>query len=188
MYLTKKQINNYTCKLEEKFFKDFNDEEISLIKTYDNSYDTNAILHFLINYPEVNDKSKQYFYFLCVRKFKDVPWDLRQQYEKKYALKYCGDEIYNSYDCSLGNLFIDCNSLKQSFGCYKCKFSHHLLYCTNLRHKCYMAFNKPVTLKRFKELTRLNAEKLKTQPEFDKEIYNKINSSIEIIYKDKDAT
>lgn len=195
MLLAEEQLKKYTCKLEKKFFIDFLSEyqkeymdEWFESKDYDipQLYNSNDMLEFLYSYPEINDKSKEFFYFMCMKTFGDVPITLSKKFKVKFALINCGTEIYDSYACAHSNLLIHCNDIKQSFGCMKCKFSHHLLYCTDLRHKSYMAFNKPVTKQRFEQLIKLSPEELQKVPEFVPTIYNNINSQIEYIYKLKD--
>ena len=195
MKLTEEQLKKYTCKLERKFFNDFiNEYQRDTMDEwfYSNNYamphlyDSNSMLDFLFNYHEVNDKSKQYFYFMCMKTFGDVPPSLQRKYKNKFGLDNCGTEIYNSYACAHSNLLINCNDIKQSFGCDKCKFSHHLLYCSGQRHKSYMAFNKEVTKQRFNELTKMSPEQLQAAPEFNGGLYAKINSMIEYIYRIKD--
>lgn len=186
MYLTEEQLKKYSCKLEKKFFQEFLEEyKTDWRSTFnkDNMYDSNAMLQFLFSYPEVNDKSKEYFYFMCKKTFNDIPSTLSKKYETKFGLINCGNEIYNSYGCAHANLLINCNDVKQSFGCYKCKFSHHLLYCSELRHKSYMAFNKEVSKKRFDELIKMTPEQLESTSEFNGGIYTRINSLIEYIYR-----
>jgi len=187
MYLTEEQLKKYSCKLEKKFFNDYLKEYhwYPTLNMYE-LYDSNEMLEFLFDYPEVNDKSKQYFYFMCMKTLRDVPLALQKKYKIKFGLVNCGNEIYNSYGCAHANLLINCNDVKQSFGCDKCKFSHHLLYCTELRHKSYMAFNKEVTKQRFNELIKMSPEELQTTPEFNGGIYARINSMIEYIYRLKD--
>lgn len=186
MYLTEEQLQKYACKFEKKFFNDFlleyKDNWINHFNK-DGLYDSNDMLEFLFSYSEVNDKSKEYFYFMCMKTFSDVPSTLSKKYKIKFGLVNCGTEIYNSFGCAHANLLINCNDVKQSFGCDKCKFSHHLLYCSDLRHKSYMAFNKEVSRQRFEELTKMTPEQLQSTPEFNGGIYARINSLIEYIYR-----
>lgn len=190
MYLTEEQLKKYSCKLERKFYQEFLDE-------YRNNmwfdqiiqkemYDSNDMLKFLFDYPEINDKSKQYFFFMCMKTFGDVPKDLIKKYTLKFALNNCGKEIYNSYACTNSNLLIGCNLVKDSFGCNNCKFSDHLIYCSNCRHCSYMAFNKEVTKARFNALIKMSPEKLQKTPEFHAGLYAEINAKIEYIYKVKE--
>lgn len=184
MYLSEEQLKKYSCKLEKKFIEDFLEEYRSRV-WFDQTdlYDSNDMLEFLYGYPEVNDKSKQFYFYMCMKTFNDVPKNVQHKYYNKFAHSGCGKEIYNSYACSNSNLLIDCNDIKNSFGCNNCKFSHHLLYCDNIRHKQYMVFNKEVTRQRFNELISLSPEKLQSVPEFNPILYAKINSKIEYIYK-----
>lgn len=182
MQITEEQLKKYTCNLEKKFMEDFfkeNQEEFIL----GDLIDTNKMLEHLNSYSEVNDKSKEFYYILCRKKFKDVPINLIKKYEKKFGLKNCGLDLYNSFGCYNSNLLIDCNEIHNSFGCIKCKFSKHLLYCDGIKHQDYMVFNKKVTPKRFSELIKLKPIELKKTPEFNSTIYNKINVKIDFIYR-----
>ena len=190
MLITEEELKKYTCSLEGKFMQQFRNDYLDIQESmFDpGSYNTNDILDFLLDYPEVNDKSKQYFYFMCMKTFKDVSVALQKKYNAKFGIISCGTEIYNSYACAHGNLLINCNGIKHSFGCNKCKFSDHLLYCTEQRHKSYMAFNKQITKQRFEQLIKLSPSELEQTPEFNGAIYAQINSLIEHIYKLKEKS
>lgn len=187
MYLNENQINQYTCKLGKKFFEDFKKEYPTRWwhskENNDILYSTNDMLEFALTYSEINDKSKQYYYYMCKKTFADIDPKLEKKYNIKFAVFDCGNEIYNSFACKHSNLLINCNGIEHSFGCYKCKFSDHLLYCTDIRHDSYMAFNKKVTKERFDQLIKLSPQELEKVEEFDLRIYTRINSLIEYIYK-----
>lgn len=189
MYLTEEQLQKYACKLERKFIAAFMEEYKDNWYNHFNTqglYDSNDMLKFLLDYSEVNDKSKEYYYFMCMKTFNDVPSTLSKKYKIKFGLVNCGNEIYNSYGCAHSNLLINCNGIKQSFGCDKCKFSDHLIFCTEQRHKSYMAFNKPITKQRYHEIIAMSPEQLATIPEFNAEIYAQLTTRIEYIYRLKD--
>lgn len=182
MQITEEQLKTYTCNLQKKFMEDFykeNQEEFM----FNGLIDTNKMLEHLYSYSEINDKSKEFYYIFSRKYFKDVTINLIKKYETKFGLKNCGLDLYNSFGCYNSNLLIDCNDIHNSFGCIKCKFSKHLLYCDGIKHEDYMAFNKKVTPKRFSELIKLNPIELKRTPEFNMQIYIKINSKIEFIYR-----
>ena len=185
MLIELKTLKQQGCNLTNKFINDYKKEAIFVFEN--DMYDTNELLSFLYNYPEINDKSKEFFYHLCRLKFNDIPYKLSMQYQKKFGLTNCGPNIYNSYGCSNSNLLLNCNGISKSFGCSNCKFSNHLLYCENMRHKTYMAFNKPVSRARFKELIALTPEELQNTPEFNAAVFTKINSLNEYIFNKYDT-
>ena len=182
MLIDEEQLKKQTCGLSRRFLSDYKEENG---EPFYNEYDSNDLLDFLFDYPEINDKAKQRFFYICVNEFKDVPKTLKELYLLRFGIKNCGTYIANSYACSNCNAIVDCNLLSDSLGCSKCKFSDHLIYCTDQRHKSYMAFNKDVTKKRFKELIKLTPEQLKNTPEFNSYIFENINSQIENYFKVK---
>ena len=173
MLINEEQLYKQTCGLSRKFLSAYNEENG---EPWNNEYDSNDLLDFLFDYPEINDKAKQRFFYICMNEFNDVPKILKELYLLKFGIKNCGTCIDNSYACTNCNVVSDCNLLTDSFGCVKCKFSDHLIYCTQQRHKSYMAFNKEVSRKRFKELIKLSPEELTKVPEFDDKIYTLVNN------------
>lgn len=182
MQITEEQLKKYTCKLQKKFMEDFFKENQKEFMS-NNLIDTNKMLEHLYSYQGINDKSKEFYYIFSRKHFKDVTTDLIKKYENKFGLKNCGLDLYNSFGCYNSNLLIDCNDIHESFGCVKCKFSKHLLYCDEIKHEDYMAFNKKITPQRFSELIKLNPTELKKTPEFNMGIYVKVNFKIDFIYR-----
>ena len=186
MILTREQFDKYTCAFSKKFISDFLKEQKGVLKYIEEVYDSNSLLEFLLDYPEVNDKSKEYYYLICVKTFNDIPQKLSKKYLGKFKLSNCGNDIYNSYDCSDSDELIDSSGIKKSRGCYNCKDSNHLLYCKDVRNRSYVVFNKYVSKERFNELKKMNLDQIKEEPEFNQNIYDKIKNKLKDLYKNKE--
>ena len=185
MFLTKEEINRYTCKLRQNLIPIYCQEKGIDYEKVEGA-DSNDILRFIKDRNDLNLKSKQFFFYLSYKMTDDLDVSLAIEFLKMFAIKYCGPDIYDSLGLTHCNMIISSNSLEDSYGCYHCKFSDHLIYCKDQRHKSYMAFNKEITKERYEELSKLSPYELEKQPEFDPVIYAFVNNLMERIYRIRD--
>lgn len=108
---------------------------------------------------------------------------MRQHHKKEFNIRDLDRYRYLWDWFNTGDTIYDCKNIVRSDNIFKsdhiykgnyinrsseCKY---VLFCNNLYNKQFMAFNKPVTPTRFKELYAMSLTELRKQPEFDARLY-----------------
>ena len=159
--IKEQELDLFSCELKHLYLK-----EITLpIKAKD-------LMDKVFEDTRIDTTNKQLIYLKMRQHHKKEfnPRDL-DRYRYKWNWFDVGDTLYECTDIVNSDNIIKSDHIYRGNYVNRSSNCKYLLFCNNLYNKTYVAFNKPVTPTRFKELYAMSLTELKKQPEFDAKLY-----------------
>ena len=159
--IKKTEFNLFSCQLKEEYLNNMPDK----IKAQD-------LMDLIFEDNRINDTTKQFIYLqMKIHHRKEFNTRVLNRYGYLWNWFDTGDNIYASNEVLKSDNIFKCHHISFSNHVNRSRNCKYLLFCNDLNSQSYMAFNKPVTPTRFKELYAMSLTELKKQPEFDSKLY-----------------
>lgn len=159
--IKEKDLDLFSCTLKKEY--------LNTIKFPIKAQD---LMDLVFDDTRIEDRTKQFIYLqMKLHHKKEFNPRILNRYGYTWDWFDTGDTLYECKQIVNSDCIFKSRSIKYSKYVNRSAYCDHLLFCNDLNSQSYMAFNKPVTPTRFKELYDMSLTELKKQPEFDARLY-----------------